>query len=231
MVNVIDEFYKEIADWCVKRAAERTTNGSYYVNFTDVSDAFKVSVDWVKEHSEDIADWFGCDAGEYEIDDESFGMWLYGWICCEHCGCQASSSCHCCEIPHPEEWDEIEEEEQEIEIKPTREVSKAIKNYNLHKIHTGSLSTVPNDRYIRSELCLDVKELNKDLTEKKFIMVLNHYEWSHACWTVWETPYMDFESIKEIYLKEHYRKLWDSSQLYYDDGKEVIHICVYREDD
>ena len=114
----------------------------------------------------------------------------------------------------------------ESEIKPTKEVSKAINNYNLKKIHTGSLSNVPNDRYIRSELCFDIDKLGKDLTENKFVMVLNHFEPDYACWTVWETPNMNFESIKEIYIKEHYRRLWDSSMLYYDDGKEVVHISL-----
>lgn len=121
-----------------------------------------------------------------------------------------------------------------LDIKPTNEVRKAIQKYGLLKIHTGSLSRVPNDRYIRvNEMCFDKQELvtkyGLDLNSENFVMVLNHFEQYEACWTVWETPYVDFETINKIYQAEHWRRLWDSSQLYYDDGCKLVLISISKE--
>ena len=221
------DLFEKIAKWITETGTSKTSNGSYYVYFTDISEHFNVTIEWIREHAEDIEECFDWDVvAECDIDDESFGMYFYGNACCEKCGCQASSHCCGCDIAHPEEWDDIEDDE-ELKIKPTREVAKAIKNYNLKKIFTGSLSFVPNDRYTRSNnYCFDINKFEKDLTEKNFVMVFNHFEQSYACWTVFETPYMDFESIKEIYMKEKDRRLWDSRQLYYDDGNELILMSI-----
>ena len=70
--------------------------------------------------------------------------------------------------------------------------------------------------------------MNKDLTEEKFVMVLNHFE-SSGVWTTYETPYVDFKTAKEIYQKEHWRRLWDSSHLFYDDGIDVVHLLLNKE--
>ena len=113
------------------------------------------------------------------------------------------------------------------DIRPTKAVQKAINTYGLKQIHTGSLSNVPNDRYLRSSrTCFDVGHLDKDLKLKHFIIVFNHAETKFSCWTVYETPYMNFEKAKEIYMKEHGRRLWDSSRLYYDNGNEIIAIII-----
>ena len=227
------ELIKTIAYWCIDYGTDHSTNGSYYIYANDIAERFGVTQEWLSQNNENIADYIdGSDEIIYttdlEYDDngnfESFGLWFTGNALCTKCGCQNSESCCECEVAHPEEWDE--EIEEEPDITPARELKKAIKNYNLHKIHTGRLSDVPSDRYVRSSICFDVNELNRDLTEKKFVMVFNHYEWSYGCWTVWETPYMDFQSIKEIYDKEHHRKLWDSNQLYYDDGNKVVNLCL-----
>ena len=226
------ELYEQIAEYITEQGLENTTTGSYYVYFYDIASCFEVSEDWVKEHTQDIEDCFDWEiVSDCEVDDEAFGMWFYLQYCCEHCSCYKdgnrcrSECCNCdiwCDSMEDEDW----EDDEEIEIEPTRDVAKAIKNYNLKKIFTGSLSQVPNDRYTRSKSCFDINKLGKDLMGKNFVMVFNHYEMGYACWTVFETPYMDFESIKEIYMKEKDRRLWDSRQLYYDDGNEVIHICV-----
>ncbi|MBE5940866.1 MAG: hypothetical protein E7266_10825 [Lachnospiraceae bacterium] len=113
-----------------------------------------------------------------------------------------------------------------MDIKPTKTLKKAIENYNLHKIFTGSLSQLSNIRYTRSTHFSDIKSLGKDLTKKNFVMIFNHYELGHSCWTVWETPYMDFNSIKEIYEKEKNKRIWDSRQVYYDDGNEIIALII-----
>lgn len=116
-------------------------------------------------------------------------------------------------------------------VEPTKKLKEAINEHNLRKIYTGSLSDVPNNRYTRTTgLCFDINDLKKDLTEKKFVLVLNHFEQSAVCWTVWETPYLDFEAANKIYQKEHWRKLWDSSHMYYDDGKELINLCLSKEE-
>jgi hypothetical protein len=110
----------------------------------------------------------------------------------------------------------------------SREVFKAIKAYDLKLVHTGSLSFVPNDRYLRATNCYDVDSLNKDLTEKKFVMVLN-YANGDGSWDVYETPYLDFDTAKAIYQREHWRRIWDSSHLYYDDGIEVVNVHLKKE--
>ena len=96
--------YDEIAEWLTEYGLEGTTNGSYYVAFVQVAEAFKVSPEWVKEHAEDIENSFDYDVvTDCEIEDDSFGMNFYLQYCCEHCGTyidgnrcsERCSSCDC----------------------------------------------------------------------------------------------------------------------------------------
>lgn len=111
----------------------------------------------------------------------------------------------------------------------TTNVKKAIKQYGLKEIHTGSLSNIPNNRYLRSTNCFNVNELGNLVEAKNFVIVFNYYNKNKSQWTVYETPYTDFAEANDIYQKEHWRRLWDSSQMYYDNGKEVILLSVPKE--
>lgn len=236
--TVFEEFFEEIANWCVDVGSTQSSNGSYHIYASDIIEMFDVTQEWLNEKANEISDYIIghediLDTTDVFFDEngnfEDFGLWIAGNAICKKCGQQNSAYCPGCEVAHDEEWDEYEEDDELTlkDINLTRETKKAIKNYNLKNIYIGSLSTVPNCRYIREnkELCFDVKELGNKIMTESFVIVFNHFEWSHSCWTVWETPYMDFESIKQIADKEFHRKLWDSRHLYYDDGKELIQIC------
>lgn len=235
--TVFEDFFEEIANWCVDVGATRSSNGSYFIYANEIIESFDITQEWLNENADEIADFISChedilDTTDVELDKngdfECFGLWIAGNAICRKCGQQNSAYCPGCEVAHDEEWDDYEEKDELTlkDINLTRELKKAVKNYNLKNIYIGSLSTVPNNRYTRDnkKFCWDINELGHDLTEKNFVIVFNHFEWSHSCWTVWETPYMDYESIKQIVDKEFHRRLWDSRQLYYDNGIELIQL-------
>lgn len=92
-----EELYEKIAEWIEETGTTKTSNGSYYIYFTDIAEAFKVSVEWVKEHTEDIKDYlyYLDSVAECDIDDESFGMHFYLHYVCEKCPTyQIGHKCH-----------------------------------------------------------------------------------------------------------------------------------------
>lgn len=237
MKSVVIEFFEEIANWCVDVGSTKSSNGSYYIYATNIIEVFKVNQEWLNKNADEIADYITAhedilDVTDVELDNdgnfECFGLWIAGNAICKKCGGQNSKYCPDCEVAHDPEWDNYKEPLTLEDIKLTRDTKKAIKDYNLKNIFIGSLSYVPNNRYVRENKQLfflsDIDKFEHDLSEKNFVIVFNHFEWSHSCWTVWETPYMDYESIMKIVDKEFKRKLWDSRQLYYDNGTDLIEL-------
>ena len=240
MKNVAIEFFEEIADWCVDYGATKSCSGSYHIYATNIIELFNVTQEWLNENADEIADYITAhdeilDVTDVELDKngnfESFGLWIAGYAICERCGYQNSASCPGCDVAHNPEWDTYEEEDEPLkleDIKLTRDTKNAVKEHNLQNIFVGHLSHLPADRYVRENKQLfflsDIDKFEHDLSEKNFVIVFNHFEWSHSCWTVWETPYMDYESIMKIVDKEFNRKLWDSRSLYYDNGTDIIQL-------
>lgn len=230
---------KKIGKWLYDTGVRGTSNQNYIIDSTDIIEQFNVTQEWINQNAEDI------DCALWEVEDmldsyieydkngniECFNMMFTGDACCKVCVAEDHTYCCNCEVCHPEEWDKEPEYGLTLkDINLTRETKKAIKNYNLKNIHIGSLSEVPNCRYVdkRKIFCYDMNKLYEDLEKNNFIIVFNHWEQSHSCWTVWETPYMDFKSIKKIVDNEFHRKLWDSRQCYYDDGEKLIQILNFE---
>lgn len=95
--------YEKIAEWVTEFGLNGTTNGSYYVPFGKVADAFKLSIGWIRAHAEDIENCFDYDiVADSSIEGDSFGMNFYLQYCCEHCstyinGNKCSKECCNCE--------------------------------------------------------------------------------------------------------------------------------------
>lgn len=237
-----ENLLEKIANWCMDIGSTQSSSGNYYIETDDILEMFDVTQEWLNENANEIAAYISAHEDSLGVTDveldkkgnlEGFDLWIAGEALCKKCGNQSSEHCMYCDVAHPEEWDNEPEEEEEEKltlenVNLTKELKKAIKNYNLKNIHVGSLLYVPNDRYIRKneKLCFNINELGHDLSEKNFVIVFNHFERLHRFWTVWETPYMDYESIKEIVKNEFKRRLWGSRQLYYDNGTDLIRLCI-----
>jgi len=105
---------KKIVTWCIKSGISRTTYGTYIIDFEEISEAFDVSVEWIKGNLEDFDDEFNCrkeliEGIWHDYDDKkeaiAFDMNLCGISVCKRC---PSYKCHryCdgCNIPHDESW-------------------------------------------------------------------------------------------------------------------------------
>ena len=83
---MIMEKFKEIADYITEAGLDYTSNGSYIAYFNELEELFDVSVEWIKEHAEDISDAFDYEiVAECIIEDDCFDMMFYMQYCCEHC--------------------------------------------------------------------------------------------------------------------------------------------------
>ena len=114
--------FQEIADYITDVGTTNTSNGSYYVYFSDIEKHFNLPIGWVKVNAEDIEECFDWDVvAECDIDDESFGMYFNLHYVCEKCatyidGNRCYDECCNCEC-----WcDNMDEdyEYKEVEYKP-----------------------------------------------------------------------------------------------------------------
>ena len=84
--HVVDEYFREIAEWMTETGLERTCSGSYYIYFEDIAKTFHVTTEWVREYSKDIMNWLDWEIiAECDIEDDSFSLYFYLQYCCEHC--------------------------------------------------------------------------------------------------------------------------------------------------
>lgn len=227
---------KEIAKWVHDTGLERTTSQNYIIDYDDVIECFNVTKEFLKENHEDISDalWECGDLLDFEDEIKNgeivgWNMMFEGTACCKVCGNTEHKECYLCEVCHPEEWDE--EEEEELRPIITQRLKDRIKKYGLSNIFNGNLSKVPNDRYTRATIIfvgMTDKELPFDKADENFLIVFNRYE--DGFWSVWETPRADFETIKKIkdYELGIYnrggRRMWDSFQMYYDNGDKLYNV-------
>ena len=125
------DLFEKIAEWITETGTSKTSNGSYYVYFTDIVKMFNVTEEWVRKHAEDIEECFDWDVvAECDIDDESFGMMFYlHYVCekcttyikgnrcyeeCENCDCWCDSMDENYEPEETERFDETQRENLEV---------------------------------------------------------------------------------------------------------------------
>lgn len=169
MNNMDKNIYKKIADWITETGTTNTSNGSYYVYFTDISRKFEVSEEWVKEHVKDIEDCFDWDVvAECDIDNESFGMMFYLQYCCEKCatylnGKRCYNECENCDC-----WCDSMDEDYEpevIEYKPyvksPEQIEAELKAKQWLKDRQKELSTL-KFRCFETDLWKEQKELLRE---------------------------------------------------------------------
>ena len=165
----VKEIYENIAEFITETGLEHTSNGSYYSYFEEIAKAFEVSVEWVKEHSQDIVDSFDFDVvAECELDDESFGLMFYLDYVCEKCqtyidGNRCYEECGSCDC-----WCDSMDEDYEpevIEYKPYVKTPEQIeaeqKAAQWLKDRQKELSTL-KFRCFESDLWREEKELLRE---------------------------------------------------------------------
>ena len=121
-----ENLFEKIAEYITGTGTSNTSNGSYYVYFTDIVKMFNVTEEWVREHAEDIEEQFDWDVvAECDIDDESFGMMFYLDYCCEKCstyinGYRCYEECESCDC-----WcDSMDEDYKPEEVERFDEIQR-----------------------------------------------------------------------------------------------------------
>ena len=97
----------------------------------------------------------------------------------------------------------------------TKRMREVVSELNLQCIHTGSLSNVPGNHYVRATM-ISSDDVGLE-NEKVFFLQFNRFENDLGCWTVWRTPMMlkeDALAAREKHYPMRGRRLWDSVQLY-----------------
>lgn len=105
---------KKIVTWCIEVGISRTTYGTCIIDFEEISEAFDVSVEWIKGNLEDFDDEFNCRKEliegiwhDYDNKKEAiaFDMNFCGIYVCKKCpGYKYHEYCDGCNIPHDESW-------------------------------------------------------------------------------------------------------------------------------
>lgn len=164
-----ENLFQQIAEYIIDVGTSNTSNGSYYVYFTDIAKMFDVTVEWVKEHTTDVEECFDWDVvAECDIDDESFGMFFYLHYVCEKCntyinGNRCYENCKNCDCWCDSMYEDYEPKVIEYKpyVKTPEQIEAELKAKQWLKDRQKELSTL-KFRCFECDLWREQKELLKE---------------------------------------------------------------------